>query len=112
MSTSDGYVIGTTKVVDPGPDSARGSLVILGDGYHASELAAYHTDVQNFLTSLRATLPYDELFARSMCNELMSCQPIVVPTILAVPAEWQQQQKPISTQPSALFARDHRSIAC
>lgn len=68
MSTSDGYVIGTTKVVDPGPGSARGSLVILGDGYHASELAAYHTDVQNFLTSLRATPPYDELFARSMCT--------------------------------------------
>ena len=51
------------------------------------------TDVQNFLTILRATPPYDELFAGSMCNELMSCQPIVMSTILAVPAEWQQQQK-------------------
>ena len=39
MSTSEGYVIGTTKLVDHGPDSARWNLVILGDGYQASELA-------------------------------------------------------------------------
>lgn len=62
MSASDGYVVGTTKVVDHGPDSARWNFVIVGDGYRASELTQYHTDVQNFLTTLRATPPYDELF--------------------------------------------------
>jgi hypothetical protein len=62
MSASDGYVVGTTKVVDHGPDNARWNLVIIGDGYRASELTQYHTDVQNFLTTLRATPPYDELF--------------------------------------------------
>ena len=39
MSTSEGYVIGTTKLVDHGPDSARWNLVILGDDYQACELA-------------------------------------------------------------------------
>lgn len=32
------------------------------DGYRASEITQYHTDVQNFLATLRATPPYDELF--------------------------------------------------
>lgn len=62
MSASDGYVVGTTKVVDHGPDNARWNLVIIGDGYRASELVQYHTDVQSFLTTLRVTPPYDELF--------------------------------------------------
>ena len=63
MTTSDGYVVGTTKVVDHGPSSARWNLVIVGDGYRASELTQYHTDVQNFLTTFRATPPFDgELF--------------------------------------------------
>ncbi|MBS1223815.1 MAG: von Willebrand factor, type [Proteobacteria bacterium] len=62
MSASDGYVAGTTKIVDHGPDSARWNLIILGDGYQASQLTQYHTDVQNFLNTLRLTPPYDELF--------------------------------------------------
>lgn len=62
MSASDGYVVGTTKIVDHGPGNARWDLVIIGDGYRASELAQYHTDVQNFLTRFRATPPFDELF--------------------------------------------------
>jgi hypothetical protein len=62
MTTNDGYVIGTTKVVDHGADNARWNLVIVGDGYQASELAQYHTDVQNFITTLQATPPFDELF--------------------------------------------------
>jgi IgA Peptidase M64 len=62
VSASDGYVVGTTKVVDHGPDNARWNLVIIGDGYRASDLTQYHTDVQNFLTTLCATPPYDELF--------------------------------------------------
>ena len=62
MSASDGYVVGTAKIVDHGPDSSRWNLVILGDGYQASELTQYHTDVQSFLTALRVTPPYNELF--------------------------------------------------
>lgn len=62
MSASDGYVVGTTKIVDHGSGNIRWDLVIIGDGYRASELAQYHTDVQNFLTRFRATPPFDELF--------------------------------------------------
>ncbi len=62
MSASDGFVVGSTKVVDHGPDSQRWNLVIIGDGYRVGELTQYHTDVQNFLTALRTTPPFDELF--------------------------------------------------
>lgn len=62
MGSSDGYVLGTTKVVDHGPDNARWNLVIIGDGYRASELPNYHTHVQNFITELRNTPPFNELF--------------------------------------------------
>jgi hypothetical protein len=62
MGASDGHVVGTTKVVDHGPDSSRWNLVILGDGYRATELDSYHTHVQNFINTLRATPPFDELF--------------------------------------------------
>jgi len=62
MGSSDGYVVGTTKVVDHGPDNARWNLVIIGDGYRASELVNYHTHVQNFVTELRTTPPFNELF--------------------------------------------------
>jgi hypothetical protein len=62
MSASDGSVVGTAKIVDHGPDSARWNLVIIGDGYQASELTQYHTDVQSCLMTLRTTPPFDELF--------------------------------------------------
>lgn len=63
MSTSDGHVLDSTKIVDNGPDSDRWNLVIVGDGYSETELTKYHTDVENFLTILRATAPFDELFS-------------------------------------------------
>ncbi len=62
MSASDGYIVGTTKVVDHGLDSLRYNIVILGDGYQASELSTYHTDVQNFIDTMRATAPYNDLW--------------------------------------------------
>lgn len=62
MGSSDGYVVGTTKVVDHGPENARWNLVIIGDGYRANELSNYHTHVQSFITELRNTPPFNELF--------------------------------------------------
>ena len=62
MTATDGYVVGTTKVVDHGSETDRWDLVILGDGYQASELATYHQDVENFLTEFRVTPPFNELF--------------------------------------------------
>ena len=62
MTTSDGSVGATVKVVDHGPNGLRWNLVILGDGYRAGELGTYHADVQNFLNTLVATPPFDELW--------------------------------------------------
>jgi hypothetical protein len=62
MSTSDGYVVGSTKIVDHGPNSQRFNLVIMGDGYKASELAQFATDTDNFINTLRATDPYPDLW--------------------------------------------------
>lgn len=62
MTAADGYVVGTTKVVDHGSETARWDLVILGDGYQVSELATYHQDVENFLAELRTTPPFIELY--------------------------------------------------
>lgn len=63
MSSSDGHVLGSTKIVDNGPNSDRWNLVIIGDGYRETELTKYHTDVENFLATLRATAPFGELFS-------------------------------------------------
>jgi hypothetical protein len=62
MTTSDGYILGSTKVVDHGPNSQRYNIVILGDGYRASEIAQYAKDVQTFIDLFRATAPYTELW--------------------------------------------------
>lgn len=62
MTIADGYVGATAKIVDHGSDSDRWNLVILGDGYQASELDQYHADVETFLDRLRFTPPFDELW--------------------------------------------------
>ena len=61
MTTSDGSVLGTTKIVDNGPPSRRWNLVVLGDGYQAGQLAQYATDVQGLVDALFATAPFDRL---------------------------------------------------
>ncbi|SDJ46880.1 von Willebrand factor type A domain-containing protein [Paraburkholderia steynii] len=62
MSTSDGYVLGTHKIVDHGPTSQRFNIVIMGDGYQASEQEKYATDVKAFIDLLRSTAPYTDLW--------------------------------------------------
>lgn len=62
MSATDGSIGGTVKVVDHGPPGSRWNLVVLGDGYRATELAQYHTDVENFLNGMSATPPFDDLW--------------------------------------------------
>src|SRR5688572_824050 len=62
MTTSDGYVGATTKIVDHGPDSDRWCLVIVGDGYQASELPQYRAHVEAFLDRLKSTPPFDQMW--------------------------------------------------
>jgi hypothetical protein len=59
MSTSDGAIVGTAKIVDHGPPESRWNLVILGEGYKATELPKYHTDVRNFVTYLEKQAPFN-----------------------------------------------------
>ena len=46
MSTVDGFVGATVKVVDHGPNGARYNIVIVGDGYRAADAGKYHADVR------------------------------------------------------------------
>jgi hypothetical protein len=62
MGSSDGFVASKVKIVDHGDDALRFNIVILGDGYQASELGKYHTDVDNFVNTFRATPPYPDLW--------------------------------------------------
>ncbi len=62
MAPTDGYVAGTTKVVDHGSPAVRWNIAILGDGYRANELNKFHTDVDNFLNTLQSTPPYGDVW--------------------------------------------------
>lgn len=62
MSTSDGTVIGATKIVDHGPDNKRFVIAILAEGYKQSELPTFATDALAFANYLKATKPYDTLW--------------------------------------------------
>ena len=62
MSSADGYISGTHKIVDHGPNSQRYNIVILGDGYRSSELTKFATDVDTFVNTLRSTAPYNSVW--------------------------------------------------
>ncbi len=57
--TSDGTVIGITKILDNGPASDRYNIVLIAEGYRSTELAQFHTDAQSFVDFLLATPPFD-----------------------------------------------------
>ena len=61
MSEADGRVLGVTKLVDNGPADLRWNLVLMGDGYRASELPIFRSDADAFVAKLRSTEPFDEL---------------------------------------------------
>ncbi len=61
MTTADGNVIGTTKIVDNGPDAERFNLVLVAEGYQTNEMAQFAADAQQFANTLFATPPFDDL---------------------------------------------------
>ncbi len=63
MGISDGTVIGTTKVLDNGPATARWNLVLMGDGYRQQELGKFASETQNFVDALLDTRPFGDLEA-------------------------------------------------
>ncbi|MFF7993506.1 M64 family metallopeptidase [Kitasatospora xanthocidica] len=61
MTTSDGTVVGTTKIVDNGPATQRWNLVIMGDGYTSTRLGQFAADAKSFADTLFATPPFGSL---------------------------------------------------
>lgn len=68
MSTADGSVVGTTKIVDHGPSSERWDLVLMGDGYQSGQLRQFATDTQSFVDKLFATAPFDSAAVAAAIN--------------------------------------------
>jgi hypothetical protein len=68
VTTADGQVLGTTRIVDNGPAATFWNIVLLGDGYRAQELATYHADAQRACEVLFDTHPFDQ--RRSVINVL------------------------------------------
>ena len=62
MSTSDGSVVGATKIIDHGDPASRWNMAILAEGYRASELDKFHNDAQRFVDHLYATAPFNDLW--------------------------------------------------
>lgn len=61
MGAGDGAIVGTTKIVDNGPDSERYNIVVVAEGYQAGELAQFATHAQDLASTLAATAPFDRL---------------------------------------------------
>jgi len=58
-TTADGTVMGVTQILNNGPAASRFDIVIMGDGYLASELPTFQQQAQDFVDTLRATPPFN-----------------------------------------------------
>jgi len=54
----DGTVISTTKIQDNGPDNQRFNIVIMGDGYQATEITTYENQVQQVVNTINNQLVF------------------------------------------------------
>src|SRR6267143_3264554 len=63
MGSSDGQVLGLTKIADAGDPKLRWNVVIVSEGYRSVEMAQFKTDADQFANTLLTTAPYDRLRA-------------------------------------------------
>lgn len=56
--TSDGTVVGVTKIHDKGPAASRYTIVVLADGYTSSQQALFAQHAQEFVDFLLQTPPF------------------------------------------------------
>lgn len=63
MGATDGRVVGTTKIVNAGPSSARWDLVVMGDGYTAAEMPQFAIDAASLATRVLGTAPFSSVTA-------------------------------------------------
>ena len=61
MGSSDGQVLGLTKIADSGDPIRRFNVVIVSEGYRSDEMAQFKTDADQFANTLLTTAPYDRL---------------------------------------------------
>jgi len=61
VSTADGAVIGTTQISGSAPRNRAFNVVLLAEGFTATQQNDFNTACDDFLTAFRATPPYDEL---------------------------------------------------
>lgn len=59
MGTTNGSVIGMTKIFDSGSPTLRWNLVIVADGYRAADMATFITDAESVRDQLLAEPPFD-----------------------------------------------------
>lgn len=59
MGVGDGTVIGTTKILDNGSPNNRFNLVLVAEGYQATEMTQFHNHCQDLVNHLFATPPFD-----------------------------------------------------
>jgi hypothetical protein len=64
----DGSVLGITQIVDHGSPAQRYNLVLVAEGYQASQMAQFANDAQSLVDYLYATPPYDEPALRCAFN--------------------------------------------
>jgi hypothetical protein len=60
MGVADGSILGLTKVHDGGPASSRWNLVIVADGFQASEMLAFRQSVEELRATLFDMPPFNE----------------------------------------------------
>lgn len=63
MGSSDGKVLGSSKIVDAGPPSQRWNVVIVSEGYSESEMSLFASDAKAFADTLLAAKPFNSLTA-------------------------------------------------
>lgn len=61
MGAGDGAVVGTTRIVDNGPDAERYNVVVVAEGYRSAELSLFAVHARDFAATLAATAPFDRL---------------------------------------------------
>jgi IgA Peptidase M64 len=61
MGTSDGKVLGSSKIVDAGPPAKRWNVVIVSEGYTESEMPLFASDAKQVADTLLAAAPFNRL---------------------------------------------------
>jgi hypothetical protein len=58
----EGRLVGITKLVDNGSSTEQWNIVLLSEGYRESEIPDFHQHSEGFVSKLKATRPFTELW--------------------------------------------------